>query len=94
MKEINVWICEGNPEVKYIVDLVGACSVLHNILLECNDEIPQSWYNTVAKEISWNINDSDHSSDDEDDNLSYTNDDEIDVEMREKHYERIVSNYI
>ena len=94
LKTINVCICHGNPEVKFIVDLVGACSVLHNILLECNDQIPQTWYDKIAKEISWNINGSNHSSDNEIDDDSYEYDDDIEMDMREEHYKRIISNYI
>ena len=94
LKMINVRIRHGNPEVKFIVDLVGACSVLHNILLECNDQIPQTWYDQMAKEISWNINGSDHSSDMENDDDSYVFDEDIEMDMREEHYQRIISNYI
>ena len=97
MKQINIWIKHGNKEGKEIVRLVGACAVLHNILLQCNDEIPQTWYNKIAKEIEWNINDSDYSTDneDEDDNNSCYNEiDSIDVNMRDPNFKRIVSNYI
>ena len=99
MKQINVWIHKGNPEVKQIVGLVTACSVLHNILLQCNDQIPQEWYDQLAKEIDWDINNSDCSSDEEfEDPMnhlpSYQDHELLDIDMREKHYKRIVNNYI
>ena len=102
LKTINIWIHKGNPEVKNIVDIVGACSVLHNILLQCNDEIPQEWYDNVAKEINWNINDSDYSTDAEDGNTQgnneidnhYNHEETIDFDMRVPNYECIINNYI
>ena len=94
MKSINVWIRQGNPEVKFLVDLVGACSVLHNILLQCNDEIPQSWYDQISKEINWDVNQSDCSSDNENDNDQYSVHDGIEMNLTQQHYERIINNYM
>jgi len=94
MKQINVWIHEGNSEVKNIVDLVGACAVLHNTLLQCNDEIQQSWYDRVSKEIEWDINQSDCSSDEEMSETAFNQHEGIEMNLTQKHFERIINNYM
>ena len=51
LKGLNTYISRGEDDVKYIVDLVSACCILHNLLLSFDDEIPQEWFENLADEI-------------------------------------------
>ena len=50
LKGLNTYIT-GESDVKFIVDLFGACAVLHNLLLSYNDEVPQAWYQDLAESL-------------------------------------------
>ena len=94
LKKMNVWIKEGPKEVKYIVDLITSCIVLHNLLLECNDPIPQEWYNELSMEIDWDINNSDHSSDSAAPWSELSDSELIKNDARESVYKNIINNYL
>ena len=55
LKGLNTWIKDGENDVKFIVDLFSACTVLHNLLISFNDEIPQEWYEELAEGIDSEI---------------------------------------
>jgi len=38
------------------MDLVEACSVLHNILIK-DDDIPQEWIDTIEEQTDWSMAD-------------------------------------
>ena len=40
--------------MKEVMDLVEACSVLHNILLK-DDNIPQEWITTLEEQTDWEV---------------------------------------
>ena len=91
---MNVWIKHGQKEVKYIVELITSCIVLHNLLLESNDTIPQEWYNELSKEIDWDINESDHSSDSAAPWSDISESELIQNDARHAIYKNIVNNYL
>jgi len=51
LKTINIRI-RGGEESKEVMDLVEACSVLHNILLK-DDNTPQEW--TLEEQTDWEV---------------------------------------
>ena len=51
LKGLNTYKSRGEEDVKYIVDIFSACTVLHNLLLSYDDRIPQEWYDELAEEI-------------------------------------------
>ena len=53
LKTINIRI-RGGEQLKEIMDLVEACSVLHNILLK-DDNIPQEWITTLEEQTDWEV---------------------------------------
>ena len=62
LRRINVLIRKGRRQLKYIVDIVTVCIILHNLMINYKDKIPQEWYNEINKEINWDIYD-DHNID-------------------------------
>jgi hypothetical protein len=58
LKQNNIKLKEGRKEVKEIVDLIGACMVMHNLLINYNkDDIPKRWYWEMEEEIDWSLYD-------------------------------------
>jgi hypothetical protein len=54
LKKINIKVKEGKKEIKEIVDIVGACAVLHNLLINYDeDDIPHEWYCDMTDNIDW-----------------------------------------
>ena len=40
--------------MKEVVDMIGSCIVLHNLLISYDeDDIPSSWYNEINDDIDW-----------------------------------------
>jgi hypothetical protein len=85
MKRINIKIKSGKKEVKEIVDIIGACAVLHNLLINYNDCIPQEWYEELNEEIDWTAYDED------DQDISNVEAEEAD--RRSHVFNSIVNNY-
>ena len=56
LKGLNTYIT-GDNDVKYIVDIISACAVLHNLLITYNDQIPQEWYEELAEDIDNELTD-------------------------------------
>ena len=52
LKKLNVLVT-GRREVKHIMDLLGACAVIHNLLIEDKDSIPQHWYDNLSQGTDW-----------------------------------------
>ena len=45
-------------EVRELIELIGPCTVLHNLLINYNkDDIPASWYVDMNEEIEWGLYD-------------------------------------
>jgi hypothetical protein len=54
LKRNNIQLKGGKKEVKQLVDLIGACIVIHNLLINYNeDEIPREWYEKIKDDIDW-----------------------------------------
>jgi hypothetical protein len=54
LKRNNIQLKSGKKEVKELVDLIGACIVIHNLLINYNeDEIPKEWYEQIKEDIDW-----------------------------------------
>lgn len=54
LKQINIKLKDSREEVKEVVDLIGSCVVLHNLLINYEeDEIPSTWYDEIHDEIDW-----------------------------------------
>ena len=62
LKRLDVWIKEGKNDVKQAVDLISCACILNNLLLDTVEDIPQSWYDEIYKEVDWDMYDSEHSS--------------------------------
>jgi len=52
MKSCNIKV-KGKSEVKEIMDIFEACSVLHNLLIDDTDSIPDVWYKNLDKSTDW-----------------------------------------
>ena len=51
-------IKNSEKQVKELVDLIGACIVLHNLLIDYEeDDVPTSWYDCVEEEVDWGLYD-------------------------------------
>jgi hypothetical protein len=86
LKRKNIKLKDGEKEVKELVDLIGACTVLHNLLIDYDkNDIPSEWYNEIQNFIDWSLYD------EEEESIP-----EIDKEggdRRETVYHSIINNY-
>ena len=57
LKGMNTFIRDGKKDVKHIVDIISSCAVLHNLLLNYKDEVPQEWYEDLMNETDFSISD-------------------------------------
>ena len=58
MKRNNIKLKDDEKEVKEIVDLIGSCIIMHNLLIDYDeDDIPSSWYDSIEKNIDWSLYD-------------------------------------
>ena len=49
---------DDKKEVKELVDLIGACIIMHNLLIKNGeDDIPASWYDDIKENIDWSMYD-------------------------------------
>jgi hypothetical protein len=56
MKRNNIKLKQTAKEVKELVDLIGACIVIHNLLINYEeDDIPAEWYSQMEEEIDWSL---------------------------------------
>ena len=58
LKRNNIKLRNSKKEVKEMVELIGACIVLHNLLINYDeDDIPDSWYDEMNEDIDWTMYD-------------------------------------
>ena len=70
MKRCNIRLKKSKEEVKELVDLIGACITMHNLLINYDEtEIPKSWYDNLESEIDWSMYD------EEEDEIAHVTDD-------------------
>jgi hypothetical protein len=56
LKRNNIKLKDSPKEVKELVDLIGACIVIHNLLINYDeDTIPKKWYTQMEEEIDWSL---------------------------------------
>ena len=70
LKRLNVWIKDGKKQVKHIVELITSCMIIHNLMIDYEDDIPLKWYDKVLSEINWDIYDEEYSSESDVDHSS------------------------
>jgi hypothetical protein len=85
LKRINIKIKEGKKEVKEIVDILGACAVMHILLINYNNCIPQEWYEELNEEADWTAYDEDEQ--------EILNVEEEEADRRDYIFNSIVNNY-
>ena len=87
MKKINIKLKDSREEVKEIVDMIGACAVLHNLLISYDeDDIPASWYDEMTDDIDWCLYD------EEEEELPVVT--AVNVERRKYVYNSLINNFI
>ena len=67
------------------MDIIGACAVLHNLLINYNDCIPQEWYEELNEEIDWTAYD--------EDDQDISNVDAEEADRRSHVFNSIANNY-
>ena len=86
MKRCNIKLKKSKEEVKEVVDLIGACIILHNLLIKYDeDEIPDSWYLEMEDGIDWSLYDEEL-----DDIAAVTDDNE---DRRKYVFNSLINNY-
>ena len=87
LKRNNIKLKKETKEVKELVDLIGACVVLHNLLINYEENnIPSSWYDEVVDDIDWTLYD------EEEEDIAEVTDDN--TERRKYVYNSIINNYL
>jgi hypothetical protein len=60
LKKNNIELKSGKAEVKELVNLIGACIVIHNLCINYDeDPIPKEWYEEIVEDIDWSLFDED-----------------------------------
>ena len=52
LRRTNIQI-KGKRSIKKVMDMFRCCAILHNILLDCNEHIPDEWLETLSAEEYW-----------------------------------------
>ena len=87
LKRNNIKLKHDEKEVKELVELIGSCMVMHNLLIDYNEnEIPASWYEDMEINIDWTMYD-----EEEDDVEEVT---ETNTDRRHYVYNSLVNNYL
>ena len=55
LRGMNTFIKHGGKEVKEVVDILASCAVLHNLLLDYDDIIPQEWYEELEGQLDTDV---------------------------------------
>jgi hypothetical protein len=72
--------------VKELIDIIGACIVLHNLLINYNEnDIPHEWYNEMRDNIDWSLYNKD--------TYEKSKVTDEDVSRRETVFKSIINNY-
>jgi hypothetical protein len=81
----NIKFKQTNKEVKELVDMVGACIILHNLLINYDENhIPHEWYDEVRDNIDWSLYN--------EENYEKSNITDQDVSRRKTVFESIIDN--
>jgi hypothetical protein len=87
LKRNNIKLKSEPEEVEELVDLIGACIVMHNLLIDYNnDTIPQEWYDELSNNIDWTLYD------EEEEGHTQINDEVAD--RRDVVFKSIINNFI
>ena len=87
LKHNNIKLKDSKAQVKELVDLVGACIVLHNMLIDYDeDDIPSSWYHNINDDIDWALYD------EEEEEIGQVTEDVCD--RRKYVFNSIINNYL
>ena len=86
MKRNNIKLRKDKNDVKRLVDLIGACIIMHNLLIQYDEnDIPEEWYDTMELNIDWT------GYDEEEDDIPIVT---VDNGDRRKYvYESVVNNF-
>ena len=91
LKRLNVWIKDGKKQVKHIVDIITSCMIIHNLMIDYDDDIPLKWYDKILQEIRWDIYDEEYSSEsDVDHNLG----NDLDIDRRKDVFKHIQQYFL
>ena len=87
LKRNNIRVKKSVKEVKELVDLIGACVIMHNLLIDYDeDDIPSSWFENVDDEIDWTMYD------EEEEDIARVTDE---TEDRRKYvFNSLINNYL
>ena len=86
MKKCNIRLKKTTEEVKELVNLIGACVTMHNLLINYDEtEIPKSWYDNLESEIDWSMYDK------EEDEIAHVTDENED--RRKYVFNSLINNY-
>lgn len=58
LKNINIDV-NGRQGLKKIMDLLTCCCILHNIFIDCDDDIPKEWYENIDANHYWTSDEDD-----------------------------------
>ena len=87
MKRNNIRFKKSKREVKQMVDFIGACIIMHNLLIKYDeDDIPSSWYEDMDECIDWTMYD------EEEEDIEDVREDKTD--RRKYVYRSLINNYI
>ena len=87
MKRSNIKLKNGKKEVKNVVDLIGSCIVMHNLLINYDEtDIPESWYEKEERRIDWSMYD------EEEERIAQVTEENTD--RRQYVFNSIVNNYL
>jgi hypothetical protein len=86
LKRSNITFKKTNKEVKELVDIIGACIVLHNLLINYDEnDIPKEWYDEMNDNIDWSMYDEER--------FERSNVADEEVSRRETVFQSIINNY-
>ena len=91
MRRLNVWIKDGKKQVKHIVELITSCIIIHNLMIDYDDKIPQEWYDEFNQQIRWDIYDDEYSSESD---IDHNVDNDLEVERRREVFKHIQKFYM
>ena len=87
MKRNNIKLKHSKEEVKELVELIGACITMHNLLIEYDEtDIPSNWYNEMENNIDWRLYD------EEEEDIVHVREDGTD--RRQYVFNSLINNYL
>ena len=87
MKRNNIKLKHSKQEVKELVELIGACLTMHNLLIEYDEtDIPSNWYNEMENNIDWRLYD------EEEEDIAHVREDGTD--RRQYVFNSLINNYL